>query len=68
MPQYKFRQRLKKLERKGIKVIEKSEKNTTNMCCDRFLHKSYKLLFKKLMPLSVVSSGRWKPERKTKER
>jgi len=31
MPQYKFRQTLKKLERKGIKVEEKSEKNTTNV-------------------------------------
>jgi len=31
MPQHKFRQTLKKLERKGIKVIEKSEKNTTNV-------------------------------------
>ena len=31
MPQYKFRQALKKLERKGIKVEEKSEKNTTKI-------------------------------------
>ena len=31
MPQYKFRKTLKKLERKGIKVIEKSEKNTTKI-------------------------------------
>ena len=31
MPQYKFRKTLKKLERKGIKVIEKSEKNTSNV-------------------------------------
>ena len=31
MPQHKFRQTLKKLERKGIKVIEKSEKNTTKV-------------------------------------
>ena len=31
MPQYKFRQALKKLERKGIKVIEKSEKNTSKV-------------------------------------
>ena len=31
MPQYKFRKTLKKLERKGIKVIEKSEKNTTKV-------------------------------------
>jgi len=31
MPQYKFRQTLKKLERKGIKVIEKSEKNTSKV-------------------------------------
>jgi len=31
MPQYKFRRTLKKLERKGIKVIEKSEKNTSKV-------------------------------------
>jgi len=31
MPQYKFRRTLKKLERKGIKVEEKSEKNTTKV-------------------------------------
>jgi len=31
MPQYKFRRTLKKLERKGIKVEEKSEKNTTKI-------------------------------------
>ena len=31
MPQHKFRQTLKKLERKGIKVIEKSEKNTSKV-------------------------------------
>jgi len=31
MPQYKFRKTLKKLERKGIKVVEKSEKNTTKI-------------------------------------
>ncbi|MCW7075398.1 MAG: IS200/IS605 family accessory protein TnpB-related protein [Candidatus Methanospirare jalkutatii] len=31
MPQYKFRQTLKKLERKGIKVEEKSEKNTSKV-------------------------------------
>ncbi|MCW7074972.1 MAG: hypothetical protein OCU24_03865 [Candidatus Methanospirare jalkutatii] len=31
MPQYKFRKALKKLERKGIKVDEKSEKNTTKV-------------------------------------
>ncbi|UYZ40001.1 MAG: hypothetical protein N2V74_07380 [Candidatus Methanospirare jalkutatii] len=31
MPQYKFRKTLKKLERKGIKVEEKSEKNTTKV-------------------------------------
>ena len=31
MPQYKFRKALKKLERKGIKVEEKSEKNTTKV-------------------------------------
>ena len=31
MPQYKFRQALKKLERKGIKVDEKSEKNTSKV-------------------------------------
>jgi len=31
MPQYKFRQALKKLERRGIKVEEKSEKNTTKV-------------------------------------
>ena len=31
MPQYKFRKTLRKLERKGIKVEEKSEKNTTNI-------------------------------------
>ena len=31
MPQHKFRQTLKKLERKEIKVIEKSEKNTTKI-------------------------------------
>ena len=35
------------------------------MFSNRFLHKSY---FKKLMLLSVVSLGQWKPERKTKER
>jgi len=31
MPQYKFRKTLKKLERRGIKVIEKSEKNTSKV-------------------------------------
>jgi len=31
MPQYKFRKTLKKLERKGIKVVEKSEKNTSKV-------------------------------------
>ena len=31
IPQHKFRQTLKKLERKGIKVIEKSEKNTSKV-------------------------------------
>jgi len=31
MPQYKFRKTLRKLERKGIKVDEKSEKNTTKV-------------------------------------
>jgi len=31
MPQHKFRKTLKKLEREGIKVIEKSEKNTSNV-------------------------------------
>ncbi|MDF2956989.1 MAG: hypothetical protein OD814_000611 [Candidatus Alkanophagales archaeon MCA70_species_1] len=31
MPQHKFRQTLKKLERRGIKVEEKSEKNTTRV-------------------------------------
>jgi len=31
MPQYKFRKTLKKLERRGIKVEEKSEKNTTKV-------------------------------------
>jgi len=31
MPQHKFRQALKKLERRGIKVEEKSEKNTTKV-------------------------------------
>jgi len=31
MPQYKFRKTLKKLERKGIKVEEKSEKNTSKV-------------------------------------
>ena len=31
MPQHKFRKTLKKLERRGIKVMEKSEKNTTNV-------------------------------------
>ena len=31
MLQYKFRRTLKKLERKGIKVVEKSEKNTTKI-------------------------------------
>jgi len=31
MPQYKFRQALKKLERRGIKVMEKSEKNTSKV-------------------------------------
>jgi len=31
MPQYKFRKMLRKLEGKGIKVIEKSEKNTTKV-------------------------------------
>ena len=31
MPQHKFRQALKKLERRGIKVMEKSEKNTTKV-------------------------------------
>jgi len=31
MPQYIFRKTLKKLERRGIKVMEKSEKNTTNI-------------------------------------
>ena len=31
MPQYKFRKTLKKLERREIKVIEKSEKNTTKV-------------------------------------
>ena len=31
MPQHKFRQTLKKLEKKGIKVMEKSEKNTTKV-------------------------------------
>ena len=31
MPQYKFRRTLKKLERKGIKVEEKSEKNTSKV-------------------------------------
>ena len=31
MPQHKFRQTLKKLERRGIKVMEKSEKNTSNV-------------------------------------
>ena len=31
MPQYKFRKALKKLERKGIKVEEKSEKNTSKV-------------------------------------
>ena len=35
------------------------------MFSNRFLHKSY---FKKLMLLSVVSLGRWKPERRVKER
>ena len=35
------------------------------MFSNRFLHKSY---FKKLMLLSVVSPGRWKPERRAKER
>ena len=31
MPQHKFRQTLKKLERRGIKVMEKSEKNTSKV-------------------------------------
>jgi len=31
MPQYKFRKTLKKLERRGIKVEEKSEKNTSKV-------------------------------------
>ena len=31
MPQYKFRKTLKKLERRGIKVMEKSEKNTSKV-------------------------------------
>jgi len=31
MPQHKFRQALKKLERRGIKVAEKSEKNTSKV-------------------------------------
>ena len=31
MPQYKFRKTLKKLERKGIKVVEKSKKNTSKV-------------------------------------
>jgi len=31
MPQHKFGKRLKKLERKGIKVVEKSEKSTTKI-------------------------------------
>ena len=31
MPQYKFRQALKKLGRRGIKVMEKSEKNTSKV-------------------------------------
>jgi len=31
MPQHKFRQSLKKLERRGIKVVEKSEKNTSKV-------------------------------------
>ena len=78
MPQHKFRQTLKKLERKGIKVIEKSEKNTTKVgekisaLVGLDAHKCSALAFcikvKKLMLLSVVSSGRWKPERRVKER
>jgi len=31
MPQHKFRKTLKKLERRGIKVVEKSEKNTSKV-------------------------------------
>jgi len=59
-------------------VIEKSEKNTTKVgekisaLVGLDAHKCSALAFcikvKKLMLLSVVSSGRWKPERRVKER